>query len=584
MQKTNFTYPRSINCRLICLVGIYFFLSLDAFCSEVTSVGTDNEVIEVTILPLEEGEEEKTWQIALNKFSPHKRTFIKSLLGLKEKEEEEPEKSLVLNHDDLVSIILNDHQKEKESYPISSMDTDPFNYSLSLMNSISYYSNKVRNLSEGKKHFEKWLESIGPIGYNKIKANVFDVFSDKKLQCFSGTLLYLHFLVRANKVSNEDLTNLVVSFSSGHVFAGITDIENDQLHWIESTDTNEVFRTTSLSQKPHKTLLISSYDFLFEQALIDGVEEKDEFKNWAIQRANKKFNLETNRPRATLSFVDVLNYSIFAFGRAIVPDGDLERTSGGHPFVAQALDSQSFGSSSEAPEVTGANGLDRRALQIIRDARAFLYRGIYEVTDNYNPTLSPSLRMREVIDNYDPMLRMYGYDYQDWDHRYYYYEDRNYKRAIHILVNYCQDLQDIIKKTTSTRILYVIADSYGWGNPLTLRPLLTTCEETTRNNLNALAQVDLVDLEFLAYESRLNPTACNDDSILPCLDLPPRYHEDADLIYRDWLIRYQRWLSLSGLCQESPRGSLIESLLPRLLPRPRPRPRGDVGVCEIIPN
>ena len=558
---------------------------------------------------MEEGEEEKTWQIALNKFSPHKRTFIKSLLGLKEKEEEEPEKSLVLNHDDLVSIILNDHQKEKESYPISSMDTDPFNYSLSLMHSISYYSDKVRNLSEGKKHFEKWLESIGPIGYNKIKANVFDVFSDKKLQCFSGTLLYIHFLVRANKVSNEDLTNLVVSFSSGHVFAGITDIENDRLHWIESTDTNEVFRTTSLSQKTNGTLLISSYDFLFEQALIDGVEEKNEFKNWAIQRVNKKFNLETNRPRSTPSFVDALNYSIFAFGRAIVPDGDLERTSSGHPSVVETVISQTL-RGSQAPEVTATNELDGRTLQIIRDARAFLSRRrrINDATDNYyNPTLSASLRMRETIDNDGgPMSRMQIdglFDYY-WDYAHHgnlsfrYQEDRDYKRAIHILVNYCQDLQDIIKRTTSKRILYVIADSYGWGNPFFLRPLLTTCEETTRNNLNALAQADLVDLEFLAYESRLNPIACNDGSTFQCDLLMGHFPGDYS-IYRRWLRKYRRWLSLSGLCQYFPDNFYVYTeRQPNLRNRRRvtiydrrpdpsriivtvDRPYG-VGVCETI--
>jgi len=175
-----------------------------------------------------------------------------------------------------------------------------------------------------------------PILYNSSAIQVSQPLFNGRLQCASGSLLYV-----LSATHQANVSNLVVIFRSGHMLPGVMVKAKGgyQLQGIETTANGEALVDYGPAAKiDTNQIVVSADDYLISKALEGVIANVPQFKQAVIDRAIKRFGLpkptvvdgETvvgSNGQITYSYggVSLANASIFAFGVPSAPFGDLER-------------------------------------------------------------------------------------------------------------------------------------------------------------------------------------------------------------------------------------------------------------------
>jgi len=186
-----------------------------------------------------------------------------------------------------------------------------------------------------KKYLDEVLEKSGETkNYNLTATSVFDVVLNGRMQCASGTDFMLLHTARADGLSYGDKYAVAI-MKPGHVLPGLADAKASTVEGIESTvqGRGRVALTLTGKSLPANTRVILAEDYLMTKVLSSAFKNSAATMGALMSRAEKVLNIkqgkiDEEKPAAAgegQPSGDGLNTSIFAFGRVVVPAGDLQR-------------------------------------------------------------------------------------------------------------------------------------------------------------------------------------------------------------------------------------------------------------------
>ncbi|MFH1431389.1 MAG: TPM domain-containing protein [Nanoarchaeota archaeon] len=170
--------------------------------------------------------------------------------------------------------------------------------------------NKPNNFNDFKKKRKKLIDELKIKGYNNVKvnqlidfknviynilgistynkdySNLLDAFYEKKIQCTSGTRLFVTSALEI--LSEEELDNLLVIGTSGHVLAGM--IKDERLIGFETTKKgqklydfgNVNLETKKLENFPEKLITVKARYILFSDLVSDSELSQELFEEGIV--------------------------------------------------------------------------------------------------------------------------------------------------------------------------------------------------------------------------------------------------------------------------------------------------------------
>ena len=174
--------------------------------------------------------------------------------------------------------------------------------------------------------------NISEIKYNQTYKSIFDVLQYGKLQCYSGTMLYL--LSKKWLPTNLSVKDVVI-FESGHILPGY--MVWNKNHWelvgIEMTAAGYSQINYGDTKKLNQAIrIVHSIDYIKYEARKSDLISPNDIVDKMLKRASLNFQIPIDRTEEkVLSYiqstgVDSLNSSHFAFGIAKDIPGDKERS------------------------------------------------------------------------------------------------------------------------------------------------------------------------------------------------------------------------------------------------------------------
>lgn len=169
---------------------------------------------------------------------------------------------------------------------------------------------------------ETYFQRANSIKYNRDAHSGFDPTNSQRLNCNSGTFLYLYLAVQS--LSPKELSRVVLIYTNGHVLPGFK-IGDGRYESLEMTA--EVQRPTIFSKENHEVgafKVVKPFAGLLEGA----AGEKIHADTVLIDESHRYFPedevLELNMTDLDQRQPGIINH-IHSFGQAQVPGGDIER-------------------------------------------------------------------------------------------------------------------------------------------------------------------------------------------------------------------------------------------------------------------
>lgn len=167
--------------------------------------------------------------------------------------------------------------------------------------------------------------------YNKDYFRVTDPLILNKIQCYSGTMLF-NILNELRTETNENFKNTVVIFTDGHIRAGYIEMKDGALYLkgIETTATGKAVVNFGLTTEiAGRIRVFDARQFLVAELLRGEIANTKELYNQMLKTV-ERYGFQTSKfhpfdESAATNSKD-FNRTLFGFGTANVPAGDLERT------------------------------------------------------------------------------------------------------------------------------------------------------------------------------------------------------------------------------------------------------------------
>ena len=197
-----------------------------------------------------------------------------------------------------------------------------------LKSSVGIAASHVRLKEKLEVYLEKQLLKK-PLVYNRDAVNIFNVLQEGKLQCSSGTALFqIALLQSAYKATAHSVP--VAIYTSGHVLPGVLKSNGKEwsLEGIEMTVAGQAqIKFGKVKDITVPMAVVELSDYLVSETLSQAMVDAAGFKA-AIQAKMQKhygFKPQVGYSGGGAQNNEALNSSVFGFGSANVPPGDLSR-------------------------------------------------------------------------------------------------------------------------------------------------------------------------------------------------------------------------------------------------------------------
>lgn len=208
-----------------------------------------------------------------------------------------------------------------------------------IINDLKNSDIKKDEISEVKESlFNIYEKNHGELHYNKDSINIFDIDSEAKFQCSSGTWnIWSAFLkVNPRAINTKNLVNI---YTSGHILAGEVIAENgvNVLYGYESTVLGKgLVRFGEIAKIAMPMRIVDLRYDLVLQSLNGSIRATDMIKEEVLNKTKNRFNFDLERlesyivsdlfsnPVTAEIVQNKMNQSIFGFGDSNTSEGDLK--------------------------------------------------------------------------------------------------------------------------------------------------------------------------------------------------------------------------------------------------------------------
>jgi len=233
----------------------------------------------------------------------------------------------------VTQLMIEKHVKAQKNSSVSTSTIQAFVGSISPSKSLSPAQTKIHFEDQiSKKHGGKALI------YNAAKNNIVDIYSENRVQCYSGTYMY-ELVRRQQKPSSFRAGNEVVVFTEGHVQPGYM-IKKDKGYALIAIETTVKGggRTYygSAENLSAGVIVVDAELFALTEVFADEISNPAEVARAAIKVTAKKYGIPVKdldlspvNDATTAAGKRELNQSIFAYGNPDLSPVDKEREDSG---------------------------------------------------------------------------------------------------------------------------------------------------------------------------------------------------------------------------------------------------------------
>ena len=265
-----------------------------------------------------------------------------------------------------------------------------------------------------KQDYMKLLAKESSIKYNRDFTNFFQLFSDRKFQCYSATSFFQLISHMVYKKEEHREKNFVVIYEEGHVLPGQLS-QNEEGLWeltgFEATVMGRGIKRYGLVKNIKNTLVIEANHFMILQAIKDVVSNPLEIRTAIISYMEEKygfhFDLLELMQSSTIDVLnlgksykkhDDINSDMISFGTPKTPAGDQE-VEEVEEFKIEGEGSQTFGVATPKEEDDKEDGEITGSVQDVMQA---------EHESSYNETVDEALKQSvfNIINSVSCTVRM----------------------------------------------------------------------------------------------------------------------------------------------------------------------------------